>query len=295
MSNSIKIASVVVTFNRLELLKECISSLREQTRKIDEIFIINNSSSDGTEEWLSKQKDLTTITQQNSGGAGGFYTGIKTAYEKGYDWIWVMDDDGLPKNNALEELTKYIDGKVGVLNSIVLSKSNEKELAFGIEDSEEKKHYILFDQIIDKTTINGVNFFNGSLFSRATISKIGFPNPKFYIWGDETEYFLRLKAAGISFKSVVASLYIHPNQNHRYLGKGLFFYRIIQFNSLGVKYFPRNLMAICYLYKEFTFRRLVKTFFYDILGLLFIQKNILFAFLYIKSIFDGILFIKQLN
>jgi len=37
-----KIAAVVVTFNRLKLLKECVNALREQTRKLDEIFLINN-------------------------------------------------------------------------------------------------------------------------------------------------------------------------------------------------------------------------------------------------------------
>ena len=67
----------------MELLKECIQSLRNQTHKLDEIFIINNSSTDGTLEWLNTQTDLTVITQENSGSAGGQYTGIKTAYEKG--------------------------------------------------------------------------------------------------------------------------------------------------------------------------------------------------------------------
>ena len=81
MNEGLKIATVVVTYNRLELLKDCIESLRNQTRKIDEIFVINNSSTDGTEEWLSRQNDLTTITQPNTGGAGGFYTGTKTDAE----------------------------------------------------------------------------------------------------------------------------------------------------------------------------------------------------------------------
>jgi len=295
MKEGLKIATVVVTYNRLELLKDCIESLRNQTRKIDEIFVINNSSTDGTEEWLSRQNDLTTITQPNTGGAGGFYTGTKTAYEKGYDWIWLMDDDGLPKNNSLEELAKFIDGKVGVLNSIVLSKNNESELAFGIEDLVKKKYYNSFKQIIDKKTINGVNFFNGSLISKITITKVGFPQPLFFIWGDEIEYFLRIKTAGVSFKSIVSSLITHPDQNHRYFGKGVFFYRFIQFNLLGVKYFPRNLLAIWYLYEEFTFRRLVKTYLYDLFGILFFQKNVLFALLYLISIIKGIPFIKELK
>jgi len=103
-----KVAAVVVTFNRLELLKQCLRSLRNQTRKPDEIFVINNNSSDGTAEWLSHQADLTVITQKNSGSAGGQHTGIKTAYEKGFEWCWCIDDDCIAKENALQKLFSII-------------------------------------------------------------------------------------------------------------------------------------------------------------------------------------------
>ncbi|MBK6915081.1 MAG: glycosyltransferase [Ignavibacteriales bacterium] len=99
-----KITAVVVTYNRLELLKQCIESIRNQTQKLDKIIVVNNDSIDGTFEWLNSQEDITHINQKNLGGAGGFYTGIKTAYNNGFDWIWCMDDDGLPEINALENL-----------------------------------------------------------------------------------------------------------------------------------------------------------------------------------------------
>ncbi|MCB9247374.1 MAG: glycosyltransferase [Ignavibacteriales bacterium] len=117
-----KIAAVVVTYNRLGLLKECIDSLRGQTRKLDEIIVVNNDSKDGTKEWLEEQKDVTKIHQENLGGAGGFHNGMKAAYEKGYDWIWLMDDDCLPKLNALEYLFTTEYNFDMVLNSTVLSK-----------------------------------------------------------------------------------------------------------------------------------------------------------------------------
>lgn len=295
MTDSLKIATVVVTYNRLELLKECIDSLRKQTRKIDEIFVINNSSIDGTEEWLSKEKDLTTITQPNSGGAGGFYTGIKTAYDKGYDWIWVMDDDGLPLKNALEELLKRANSTVGVINSLVVSKSNQNELSFGLGDYKLNKLYIIFEQVANREFVNGANFFNGTMIARETISRVGFPNPLFFIYGDELDYYSRIRYLGITIITIPTSVLKHPNQNHRYIGKWKFFYRLISFNSLGVKYFPRNIMAIWYFDDEFTFRRLLKTYFYDISGILFLQRNISFVFIYLYSIFTGISFIRKLN
>ncbi|RYZ98092.1 MAG: glycosyltransferase, partial [Sphingobacteriaceae bacterium] len=87
------IVGVVVTFNRLDLLKNCITSLKRQTRSLDQIIVVNNGSTDGTEKWLNEQQGLIVIHQENSGGAGGFHRGMKEGYEHNYDWIWVMDDD----------------------------------------------------------------------------------------------------------------------------------------------------------------------------------------------------------
>ena len=47
-----KVSAVVVTFNRKELLIECLEALRRQTRPLDALYIIDNASTDGTEELL---------------------------------------------------------------------------------------------------------------------------------------------------------------------------------------------------------------------------------------------------
>lgn len=95
------ICAVVVTYNRIKLLKECIDSLRKQTIILDGIIVVNNNSNDGTKEWLALQNDISAIHQENLGGAGGFYNGIKSAYNKGYNWIWCMDDDCLPDRKSV--------------------------------------------------------------------------------------------------------------------------------------------------------------------------------------------------
>ena len=91
-----KITAVVVTYNRKELLKKVILSLKE-IPMLTSVIVVNNGSTDGTEQWLAEQTGIETITQANVGGSGGFYTGIKHAYEQGADWIWCMDDDVFPE------------------------------------------------------------------------------------------------------------------------------------------------------------------------------------------------------
>ena len=105
-----KINCVIVTYNRLSLLKECISALKNQTYKINKIYIINNNSTDGTSDYLQEliadSQFVIINLPQNIGGAGGFSEGIKRVVLDGCDWAWIMDDDTIPMNNALEELVK---------------------------------------------------------------------------------------------------------------------------------------------------------------------------------------------
>ena len=87
-----KICAVVVTYNRLELLKLTIEKLLGQNRKLDEVIIINNASTDGTKEFLESLGDKITYVslEKNLGGAGGFSEGIRKAYENGHDYFWIM-------------------------------------------------------------------------------------------------------------------------------------------------------------------------------------------------------------
>lgn len=211
-----KIAAVIVTYNRLELLKECINAVRNQTRTLDEIIVINNSSTDGTLEWLNKQDDLTVITQENLGGAGGFYTGIKTAYEKGYDWIWCMDDDGLPTPNCLSILMNNIDD-ADVIGPIVYEKEKD-ELAFNVYYlyNKNKYHVINNIQLLDgikssTSCLNGwASFFNGILLPNYLINKIGLPKREMFMWGDEVEYYKRILFSKFKVKLCLNAIYYHP-------------------------------------------------------------------------------------
>lgn len=195
-----KIAAVVVTFNRLNLLKECIKGIREQTRKLDEIIVVNNSSTDGTLEWLEQQEDLTVITQTNSGSAGGQYTGIKTAYEKGYDWIWCMDDDCLPEKYCLEN--QIPDSKYVITGPLVVF-GDEKVWNY---DYSGLKYKILKFLKVPYTTIP----FNGFLVSNEIIQKVGLPIKEFFIYCDDVEYSYRIQKLGYEAKLCHNAQMNHP-------------------------------------------------------------------------------------
>lgn len=205
-----KIAAVVVTFNRLELLKQCVQSLRNQTYKLDEIIVVNNSSTDGTIEWLNQQVDLTVITQENSGSAGGQFTGIKTAYEKGYDWIWSIDTDIILDNDALINLvnSEYFSfAQTGFLSSAIFFVDGN--LAYPNIPELEKPYDLLNSLALQKPIPILSASFGSLLIRREVIMKIGYPIKDFFIWGDDAEFTLRITKNGYRGFLVLDSKAVH--------------------------------------------------------------------------------------
>ena len=203
-----KIAAVVVTYNRKELLKECLDALLNQIYPLDSIILIDNSSTDGTPEFLKEGGYLNNSKidyvrlPENTGGAGGFYEGVKRGYEKGYDWLWLMDDDAEPKKDAMERLSEYFNednlsalaGSV-ILTSGVISYSHRGSIDLNcmfpiIQKPLESKSYRSNNIEIDMAS------FVGILVNRKAIQKIGYPKKEFFIYGDDLEYCIRLRQVG---------------------------------------------------------------------------------------------------
>lgn len=222
MFNKFKIAAIVVTYNRLNLLRDCITSLKSQTKNIDCIIVVDNGSTDGTSFWLSKETGLTIISQDNLGSSGGQYSGLKYAFENGYDLFWCMDDDGIPDKNCLENLVSdmsYI-GYSGVIGPTVLSISNNDLLAFSHLHNRKEilVKYSDLELITDKNGIihDRINFFNGVLISHDVVKSCGLPIRDMFIWGDELEYNARISSFGFKAVSTKNALFYHPADRINY-------------------------------------------------------------------------------
>mgnify|MGYP000187057357 CR=1 FL=1 len=206
MSESV--AAVVITFNRLELLKEVLSAIKNQSRKPDKIIVVNNSSTDGTYEWLLEQKDILLITQENLGSSGGQFTGLKVAYELGYDWIWTMDDDVVPDFYCLENLLKS-DSRYLIRTPLRFDSNNQPYLNDAVSYNFTNPVRSLWvelinDEVLKRDFIEAVGItFEGPLIHRTVIEKIGLPNQKFFIFADDTEFFVRANRAG--FRSIIVT------------------------------------------------------------------------------------------
>lgn len=248
--NKETVAAVVVTFNRKELLKECLDSLLKQTRMSDSIIIMNNASTDGTEEMLKKEYLDNPIFDyvnlgENLGGAGGFYYGMKRAYEKGFDWIWVMDDDVEAKEDALDKLLDFKDRrKVAFLCSKVVGINGGIMNTPEIDRRPNSNLYPCWGDLLEKGVIKvRENTFVSIVFNKKIIKQKGLPIKEFFIWGDDYEYTLRLTSS-LAGSLIGESVVVHK--------------RAIQK--------PPNIL------RETDVKR-IKNFFYQIRNSLYIQKK----------------------
>jgi GT2 family glycosyltransferase len=210
----IKVNCIVVTYNRLPLLKECIEAVLSQTFPISKLIIVNNASTDKTKEYLDSLVDnsifkIINLTK-NTGGSGGFNIGIKKSMEIPAEWTWVMDDDTIPLPNALEQLIvrTSIVKNIGFLCSKVLYSDGSIHLMNIV--SPQTLHNTVYSEYIEKgVLLVETCSFVSCLIKNTVIKIVGFPIADFFIWADDVEYTGRITSLGFFGMFVWSSYAIH--------------------------------------------------------------------------------------
>jgi len=126
------VTAVIVSYNHLKDLKNLLDRLLQSSEyKPLSILVVDNRSTDGSWQWLQKQAEQYSqlnIVQcdQNRGGAGGFRRGVNEAMGSPRPLIWLLDDDALPTESALNHLLTAADSleNWGALGSTIAQMEN---------------------------------------------------------------------------------------------------------------------------------------------------------------------------
>lgn len=292
-----KTAAIIVTYNRKELLLRCIKAIVTQSKLPDAIFIIDNASTDGTEDLLRSKEIINKEsiydgvyleyhnTTTNGGGSLGFYFGLKLCYERNiFDYFWVMDDDGEPEKNCLKELLSHIN--LGdYLSPLVIDIDNHDQLAFG--DNIKTIDYIKNKAINSDYIPNIANPFNGILYSKEYIRKVGFPRKEMFIWGDEVNYDIRARKCGFKPNIIVKAIHYHP-KNRASLSPYFFFKRKVVFVDVKWKMYCRCCNAVYNYRISNNWTQIIKEFLlYNYFFIISIH-NLSWILLYNKAFFNGL-------
>ena len=194
--------AVVVTYNRKDLLRQCLQALRAQTRPPDHVLVVDNASTDGTRDLVREEfgeVDLLALPE-NVGGAGGFHAGLKAAYDAGATWAWLMDDDTVPRPDALATLLDAPARLDGLPAPLLLGSR-----AVWTDGSLHPMNYPSFKrepvaQFVDATERGLLPLrmatFVSLLVHRDAVDRFGLPLAHYFIWSDDIEYTARILRSG---------------------------------------------------------------------------------------------------
>lgn len=237
--------AVVVTYNRKDLLIECVDAILAQTYPVKRLIIVDNNSTDGTEDmlrdrgYLEKSQIQFKKLPENVGGAGGFYEGMKLADSNGCKWAWIMDDDTIPTPTCLEELIKAkdsISGKISFLASAVRGMNNEAMNVPKI-NRDQFSQYIDWYEYLGQGIVKIVKATFVSLLINAEAMKVcGYPWKEFFLWGDDSEYTQRIirdygpaymvgKSLAIHKRASAEALSLVKEENPNRIQRYFYYYR----------------------------------------------------------------------
>lgn len=213
-----KLAVIIVTYNRKELLAESIHALLKQSYKDFDMIIVDNNSDDGTEEVVNKfvsERLFYYNTNENLGGAGGFNYGLKLAYKLGFDHYLLIDDDSILDMNCIENLVKasnLIRDEYGFLATMVKDINNNYcNMNSQILCSRSTSSEIVLTEGFPFIRIKNSSFV-GFLINNRILIKYGLPIKDFFIWGDDYEYSTRISKNEKCYL-IINSLILHKISN----------------------------------------------------------------------------------
>lgn len=282
--NNESVAAIIPTYNRKHLLDECLRALLLQTRSLDAIIIVDNASTDGTNELLLENGyfNIPTIDYirlpDNTGSSGGFHEGIKRGFERKFDWLWLMDDDAEPKEDALEKLFAsgmHLPSDTVSLSSLIIESDNTIDRGM-------RGHYNIYlsrQFPLDECSYNkyickiGYSSYVGMMLKSNILDVVGFPRKDFFAFFDDIEFCLRLSKCGNLYlikDSVVLhkNIFLKSNQNNRILIQNYWrIYYSFRNPILILLIHNTNMMGLLFGYLKIIFR-----LFRNILAIIFFDK-----------------------
>ncbi len=207
---------VIVTYNRIEMLKECLDHCLTQSIPFKEIVVVDNCSNDGTSEYLdglALQMSVLTVyhSPENLGGAGGFNKALEIV-DKNTGYILVIDDDAFIDHDYLKNIEPYITDDILAYSGTVLETEENVPAQRHMLKS---KTFLFCDPVAismyDRPFFDyDLTSFCGLLVSAKLVQEIGLPIKEYFIQYDDIEYSLRIRLK-TEIRNVNSSFLIHKN------------------------------------------------------------------------------------
>ncbi|OAO76716.1 glycosyltransferase family 2 protein [Anoxybacillus flavithermus] len=219
------VAIIILNWNAYDDTFECLKSLEHLTYPYFHVFLVDNDSQDDSFKKLQQNYkegkfnlDITFIQiGANLGFAGGNNVAIKEAYEQGYQYFWMLNNDTVVDPNALTPLVEALeaDRQIGIVGSKIYYYGTNRVWFAGGEVNKwtGKTRHIGYKQMDTGQYNNSkeVDYITGCslFFSRRLLEDIGYMTEDYFLYYEETEWNIRAKQKGWSIVYVPESVVYH--------------------------------------------------------------------------------------
>ncbi|MCA1719897.1 MAG: glycosyltransferase [Actinobacteria bacterium] len=194
-----RVVAVVVTYDRLALLRLSLAAVLGQSRPVDAVVVVDNASTDGSADAVRREfpgVDLLALSR-NTGGAGGFAAGLQRALEAhGADHVWLLDDDTVPRADALGHLLTAWSSRPGDAPALVASRVVWSD---GRDHPMNTPRPSPFATAADRTAAAEIGCvpvrsasFVSVLVAADAVRAVGPPVADYFLWNDDFEFTTRL-------------------------------------------------------------------------------------------------------
>lgn len=216
MKKPFSIASVTVVYNGAGVLQAHLDSLIRQSRKLDQIIVVDNASTDGTTAMLATEYPEITLLAlpENVGIGGGLAAGLAfAALEQKHDWIWIFDQDSVPAPDGLERLLSGLvhlngtEASAAILAPLCLNR--ETGAFYPALSLRAGRFEPCAEQTDTPVAFVDMVISSGSLLRRDALEHAGLPRADFFMDFVDYEHCLRLRHHGFSIAVVRDSVLEH--------------------------------------------------------------------------------------
>ncbi len=217
-----KIYVILVTYNGMKWINECLSSLLQGTIPIS-IIIVDNASEDGTAKFVSENYKNVILLKQNKNLGFGIANNIGVSYalDERCDYVFLLNQDAFVKPDTIEIITKVAHNNpgYGIISPIHLSgKGDFLDESFLYYIKQKESEQFITDCVMEnkRNEIYSVNMINAAawLLPKYTLETVGGFDPIFFLYGEDDNYCQRVLYHGLKIGITPLTSIRHDSENN---------------------------------------------------------------------------------
>jgi len=226
-----RLSIIIVNFNTLYYLKECLSNLHNLTIPFKfETIVVDNGSGDGSQEWLKIQSQGRSLFQkyilspENIGFAKGNNLAIKEAEG---EYILLLNTDAFPQRGSIERLIDFLmtHNQAGIAGPQLNFPDGRWQRGYNSIPSVRRSWMLLFNDVqnlfyprlcsmagkLNLARPKKVGYVDGCcmMIKKEVIENIGFLDESFFFFVEDAEFCYRAKQKGYGVYYVPEAHVIH--------------------------------------------------------------------------------------